>query len=139
MTARERGILAAHNGESIKANPYQEYYMRRHGWSGWRSQVSNPAWSEWRAGFQGYEVGAVKDAIRKALDRNGEMTEVDLGLAVMQEYRGELSSRLMNEAVRQMKYAGQLSDTLGTYKLITPKETALCDHQEPIKAKSAAE
>ncbi len=117
MTAYERGVAAATAGEDIKANPYDEYFMRRHAWSGWRSQVSNPAWCYWRQGYYSVLIGRVKDAIRKVLEQHGEMFELEFGLAVMREYQGELTSGLMNSAVSWMKQDGELIDTLGTYKL----------------------
>lgn len=127
MTAYERGKASYHKGLPIEANPYERYYMRRHPYSGWRSEVSNPAWWEWNGGYGAARVEAVMAAIRTVLTKRGALYELEFGLAVMAEYAHELNAATMRDAVRKMLQTGELSDKFGVYKLKTTQETPPCD------------
>ena len=122
--AFDKGCQAANDGLPLTANPYQEYYMRRHPWSGWRSQCSNPAHSEWRHGHHARTVEKVCETITAVLQRRGSLYDVELGLAVMTEYDGDLTSSLMREAVYAMTRDGKLEDGRGRYDLTATAATS---------------
>lgn len=122
--AFSNGYKAANEGLPLTANPYREYYMRRHPWSGWRSQCSNPAHSEWRHGHHVRTVEKVCEAITTVLQRRGPLYDVELGLAVMTEYDGELTGALMREAVYAMTRDGRIEDDHGRYDLTPTAATS---------------
>ena len=79
--------------------------------------------SQMRQGYYSVLIEHVKDTIRKVLQQQGEMYELEFGLAVMNAYSGELTTALMNAAVSSMILSGELVEDLGLYKLASKETT----------------
>jgi len=116
-TAYNKGFQAASDGQPMGSNPYQEYYMRRHPWSGWMSRCCNPAHSEWRLGHWERTMELVCAAIETVLKKRGPLDEVEFGLGVMSEFDGDLTGDMMRSAVCRMIRDGKITGDYGRYDL----------------------